>query len=170
MSDRIAVMSGGRVAAGRHAGRDLRAAGDRFVADFIGETNFLDGEMQEVSAGHEAVVALDGGTTVELGVGQPAGSATGASAGERVAVAVRPEKVRMAPAFGPDGSTSGLRGRIAERLYVGADTSFVIRLDSGETVRVRRQNSDAGGPDAGPEPGAAVVVSWASESARLLTR
>jgi hypothetical protein len=75
--------------------------------------------------------------------------------------------MRLAAAL-PDGTGQGLLGIVAERLYVGADTSLVVHLAGGASVRVLQQNSEAGGSDTAPEPGTAVVVSWSAGSARLL--
>jgi ABC-type Fe3+/spermidine/putrescine transport system ATPase subunit len=87
-----------------------------------------------------------------------------------VTLAIRPEKLRLAPAFGDTGAAPALRGWIDARLYVGSDTSFVVRLDRDRALRIRRQNNDTlADAWSSLEPGAEVTVSWAPESVRVLT-
>ena len=151
MSDRVAVMNGGRLAQ-LGSPRDLydRPA-DAFVADFIGEMNLLPGTVQAVSGGI-CTVAVDGGaaagtTSQQIAVGGPA------------RVAVRPEHVTLSPA---NGTVEGLHGRLAEIVFNGASTAMLMELPGGAMLR-----ADVGsrsGP-AALRPGDAVSATWRAEDA-----
>lgn len=128
MSDRIAVMNGGAI---RQIGspRDIYDhPAERFVADFIGDTNFLEAELLRV-AGEEAEIRLASGAEVAARA-----AAGGAQAGP-VTVAVRPEHADLAP----EGEGL-LPGRLDDVVYFGTDTHFHIALDAGGRFVVRRQN------------------------------
>ncbi len=133
MSDRIAVMSTGTV---RQVGSPwdiYDRPAERFVADFIGETNFLQAEVVSVS-GSTARVRLSSGA--EITATFPAD----VTPSGKVTVVVRPEHAR-AEAHSP---SSVLRGVIHEIVYLGTDTHIHIRLDDGTTFMVRQQNARSG--------------------------
>jgi spermidine/putrescine transport system ATP-binding protein len=155
MSDRIAVMSKGKI---RQVGspRDIydRPA-ERFVANFIGETNFLEGSLVSSAKG-VAKVALASGAAISAGLPE------GFKPNGKVTVVVRPEHADIVKA----GKSATMNGRLENIVYFGTDTHFHINLkDAGEFI-VRRQNSHAGhenlaaGMDVGVlfEPGAAQVL------------
>ncbi|MCR6497695.1 ABC transporter ATP-binding protein [Shinella sp. CPCC 101442] len=130
MSDRIAVMSAGKIL--QIGGpRDIydRPA-ERFVAEFIGETNFLKADVATVADG-KADVVLPGGTRV------CARLAEGFVPHGKVTVVTRPEHAAIVA--NPDGAH--LRGKLSSVVYVGTDTHFRVALESGESFCVRRQNS-----------------------------
>ncbi|MXU65679.1 ABC transporter ATP-binding protein [Oceanomicrobium pacificus] len=122
MSDRIAVMSAGKIL---QIGRPMdiydRPAA-RFVADFIGDINFIEGTV------------TDGGT-VATGSGDLAVTAPLPASGTTVTLAIRPEHV-MPGAEGPNS----LAGTLAERVYFGSGT--VLEVDLGAT-RISCRTGDA---------------------------
>ncbi len=157
MSDRIAVMSRGRVLqVGKPAGIYEQPA-DRFVADFIGETNFLEGRVQERQA-DEAEVVVDGVLTLY------APTQREVRRGEGVTVAIRPEKISL-HAQPPD--QRAVPGVVQEVVYTGTDTRYLVQLTEKTIVSVRQQNVDL---DAALRfsVGAQVYLYWQPESARLL--
>jgi len=128
MSDRIAVMSAGNILqiGSPEAIYDRPAV--RFVADFIGETNFLEGSIEERAAGG-ARVRISSGAVIDASVAegfQPSG---------RVTVVVRPEHARLSAEGGQ------LAGRLSNIVYFGTDTHFHVELDGGGEFIVRRQNA-----------------------------
>ncbi|MCA0272138.1 MAG: ABC transporter ATP-binding protein [Proteobacteria bacterium] len=128
MSDRIAVMRAGSI---RQIGgpRDIYDhPAERFVADFIGDTNFLDATLLSVD-GTAARVKLASGA--ETTVRAPA---EGAKAGP-VTLAVRPEHATLGNA---DGAL--LAGKLANIIYFGTDTHFHVDLDGGGSFVLRQQN------------------------------
>ena len=155
MSDRIAVMSSGNILQ-IGSPRDIydRPA-ERFVADFIGETNFLEGEAGAAVDGMAAVM-LPGGKSINASLPD------GFSPDGRVSIVVRPEHANLAS----DGAAPDLTGVLENVVYFGTDTHYHIRLDSGEPFIVRRQNSR--GPAAAPEVGAPVGVTLGQGAAQVL--
>ncbi len=158
MSDRIAVMSGGVALQVGNASDIYERPNCKFVADFIGETNFLAGKVKEQSNG-SAVVDLPGGLLVR------ATTESALPAGTEVSVAVRPEKVEMNQT---NEFPNKYNGHVISVVYIGTDTHYGINLSNGQYLRVREQNNLPGSRPLAAE-GDAVAISFAAEAARVLT-
>jgi spermidine/putrescine transport system ATP-binding protein len=163
MADRIAVMSDGRALQVGTPDEVYERPSSRFVADFIGETNFLAGRL-EARHGDRAVVRLADGSEVEAAVRDPS-----VVSGAEVVVVVRPEKIDVfagedAPAT--DGWTA-LRGVVDDVHYLGTDVRYRIALANGETLVARLQNRDTGF-GAMLARGRPVTVRWRDEHAGVL--
>jgi spermidine/putrescine transport system ATP-binding protein len=135
MATRIAVMSGGQV---RQVGppREIyQRPVDRFVADFIGESNFLDGQLTNNGTGPG--FRLRDGTVVPVSTDAPA-------ADNRVALMVRPESVgvgRDAPPGPMRGAVIG--GRATNVAFMGNHTRITVETPAGTFVALRfHQESD----------------------------
>jgi spermidine/putrescine transport system ATP-binding protein len=150
MSDRIAVMSAGHVQQ-IGAPRDIyETPANRFVADFIGETNLLAVTVESISQG-VATVLLPGGHRIAC----PAGAATGPSH-----LSIRPERLTLVP-------TGGDLEAVVERVvYLGTDLQILARLDGGTAFHIRLQNSARVAP---PAAGARVGLQLEEGAARLLS-
>ena len=160
MSDRIAVMNAGAVLQVGSASEIYEEPNSRFVADFIGETNFIEGSVLSVN-GMEA--EFEGG-----GLKFVAGAEAGIVRGARATLAVRPERIRLTRTR-PEDTPNAFRGELAESVYVGTDTRFLVQLAPTVSVRVRQQNVVPVGMPALEGPvGFEVWVSWQPESARVL--
>ncbi|GIX14739.1 MAG: hypothetical protein KatS3mg118_2698 [Paracoccaceae bacterium] len=119
MSDRIAVMKRRAHPAGRHAARDLRAfPPSRFVADFIGDTNFLIEVEGLAISGGRARLGLPSGAEAEAEL--PAGYAGNGRARCFWRWSV-PEQVRLCLAAAEGGSRSR-PGDVETVVYFGTDT------------------------------------------------
>ena len=132
MSDRIAVMSAGNILQVGSPRDIYDTPADRFVADFIGETNFLEGEIADTADGLAEIRIRQGGN---LKAPLPSGhGGTGA-----VTLMVRPEHATLThQAAAPVPS---LTGTLADIVYIGTDTYFDVLLADGATVfSVRQQN------------------------------
>ncbi len=127
MSDRVAVMSAGEVQQIAAPEEIYERPVNRFVADFIGETNFLEGQI-EASGG--PVLTLPGGASLAI-------ADDGGKAGRAVSVAIRPERAEIAK---PGGE--GLAGTVDTVVYFGTDTVYYLTLDGGEPFKVRVQNRE----------------------------
>jgi spermidine/putrescine transport system ATP-binding protein len=158
MSDRIAVMSSGRVLQVGDPVTIYEAPATRFVADFIGETNFLMGTVASTVNG-TAHIAMGGGL-----VPVPTG-AQALSAGQSVTVTIRPEKLDLTRTA--TGAAPALSGVVDEVVYIGTDTRYVVKLESGETAVARIQNLSTRGRGEF-QVGDRVRVVWAMRDARLL--
>jgi spermidine/putrescine transport system ATP-binding protein len=161
MSDRIAVMNEGRVLQLGMPEEVYERPRSRFVADFIGQTNFLDVAVRRV-AGDEAAAELAGSGPLRARV--PAG----VTLPGQTTLAVRPEKVALAtdvPAADA-AAWNALDGGVAEVIYLGTHTQFVVRLPGGQSLTVHRQNRALGEPE--PRPGDAVRLVFDPSAATLL--
>jgi spermidine/putrescine transport system ATP-binding protein len=128
MSDRIAVMDRGKVLQLGSPEEIYERPSTRFVADFIGETNILEGTAEEIN-GESIVVSLEGQAMVKAHCNVPV------KVGQAVGVVIRPEQFSL-------GENSMLKGRVEEMIYIGTDTRYIIRLTDKTNVTVREQNLD----------------------------
>ncbi|MBN9053309.1 MAG: ABC transporter ATP-binding protein [Rhizobiales bacterium] len=155
MSDRIAVMSTGTV---RQVGSPwdiYDRPAERFVADFIGETNFLEADVVSVS-GNTARVRLSSGA--EISATYPADLRPDG----KVTIVVRPEHARV----GVPSPGSVLNGTVHEIVYLGTDTHLHIRLDDGKAFMVRQQNARSG--HCGFSKDDAVGIDFSDDVAQIL--
>ena len=158
MSDRVAVMSAGHILQVGSPREIYEHPSERFVADFIGETNFLIGDVAGID-GEVATVALAGG--VRVGARAPA---SGPKPEGRVTVVVRPEHARItAP-----GAGAVLTGRVDNIVYFGTDTHFHITLADGGTFIVREQNRRDRDSDRDLQAGSEVGVAFEANAVQIL--
>ncbi len=134
LSDRIAVFDGGRIAQVGRPDELYRQPANRFVADFIGETNLLSGPVV-ASDGQKLKIALSQGleTIGRLREGFPAPQ-------RRATFPLRLENVAIGQAS--DGMPNRYRGRLEQYLYVGSSTKYVIRI-APDLVLTARQPAHA---------------------------
>lgn len=155
MSDRIAVMSAGRLQQ-LGAARDIyERPHNRFVADFIGETNLLEGRV-EASHAEQTTCKLSNGLTVECTserVLQPEGD---------VHISIRPERVVLS-----DKTSIGWTGHVKETVFIGTDVQSVVELEGGLNLTSRAQNS-LSGQSMTFAPGTEVSVQIEPGAARVL--
>jgi len=158
MSDRIAVMSKGVVLQIGTPQEIYERPASKYVADFIGETNFIDGVVK----GHN-------GSTVEVeleGTGVICvESSRSFTNGQQVSVALRPEKLRLNTEI-KEGNN--LKGRVEDVIYIGTDTHYGVRFAGGQKVRVREQNITQGQHEI-VQIADEVSVSFSQISPRILT-
>jgi spermidine/putrescine transport system ATP-binding protein len=158
MSDRIAVMDKGVALQVGEPEEIYERPANKFVADFIGETNFIDaavcgqqGEIVELEIAESGVVRIFSSRTFVNG--------------QKVTIAVRPEKLRL---NAPLENGNNLIGRVEDIVYIGTDTHYGIRLRGGQKARVREQNVTRGHKSIA-KVGEEVQVSFTSTSPRVLT-
>lgn len=123
MSDRIAVMSAGKVQQVGTAKDIYIHPKNRFVASFIGETNFLQGTAEA------GALRLGTGERIDVPGLTHGGSAT---------VSVRPEQVRLVL------PSDGLKATVASLVYFGTDTHCHLHLADGTEVVARLQSPASG--------------------------
>ena len=134
MSDRIAVMNKGIVLQIGTPQEIYERPASKYVADFIGETNFIDG-MVKGQNGSTVEVELEGTGVICVE------SSRLFTNGQQVSVALRPEKLRLNTEI-KDGNN--LKGRVEDVIYIGTDTHYGVRFAGGQKVRVREQNITQG--------------------------
>lgn len=131
MSDRIAVMSFGKVMQIGSPVEIYERPTSRFVADFIGETNILEGKVKTVQGDKTVVDIPAWGEEI-------AGLATGpVSVGDEVAVSIRPEKIRLSNE--PGIKHNSLEGAVVTSTYIGSDTRVFLDV-RGQRLKVWEQN------------------------------
>ena len=155
MSDRIAVMSAGRIQQVGAAREIYEEPRNRFVADFIGETNLLDVTVAAISDGI-ADCALAGGQRVPA---EPTGPA---APGDKGSISIRPEHLRLTTAE----RGGGIAGVVERLIYLGTDTQHLVRIEDGSEVLVRTQNSQLSESDF--RPGTRVMLQVSPGAVRLL--
>jgi spermidine/putrescine ABC transporter ATP-binding subunit len=156
LSDRVAVMRGGRL----QQVAPPRALYDRpanaFVAGFVGESNLLDGVVVSVD-GDEALVETVGGRRLSAARGD-------AGAGDRVRVLLRPAAAELSAEGAAE--RDGLLGVVEEVADSGPTLRGRVRLDGGEAITVTRPRH---APGPALRHGLRVALRWPSEDVRLLT-
>jgi spermidine/putrescine transport system ATP-binding protein len=157
MSNRIAVMRGGKVEQLGHPVQLYEQPRTAFVAGFLGVSNLLDGK----------VAARDGSLVdVELQNGRHVRAPLDALSvvdGGAVRVGVRPEKLRLqlaASAETPASDSNSIEGTITDASYVGVSTQYVVRLDDGHEVKVYTQNLEVSGVTEQHAAGERVTLTW----------
>ncbi|MFF7992687.1 ABC transporter ATP-binding protein [Kitasatospora xanthocidica] len=131
MSDRVAVFNAGRIEQVGSPAEVYEHPATAFVAGFVGTSNLLDG------AAAEQVV------------------------GEAGLFSVRPEKIRIAHPDDPAGPDElSATGRVAEVVYAGGHTRFLVDLEAGGQLTAVRQNLDEGSADVVRHRGTDVVLAW----------
>jgi spermidine/putrescine ABC transporter ATP-binding subunit len=154
IADRIAVMNEGEIEQIASPIEVYEDPATEFVADFIGDTNFLEGVLRETETG--AVVLATAGT--EIGV-----NAAGLPADGTGAVFVRPEKMNAREVGFTDDAQNTITGTITRRLFLGSKLRYFVDV-AGDTVVVDDSNRHA---TTLHEPGDDVVLAWSVHDTRL---
>ncbi|WP_320782009.1 ABC transporter ATP-binding protein [Streptomyces sp. CRN 30] len=132
MSDRIAVFHAGRIEQVGTPAEIYERPATSFVASFVGTSNLLDGESARRIVGAPGTYS------------------------------VRPERIRVlkesASADGPGHTT--VTGTVAEAVYLGDVSRFLVDLDGGGRLTVQRQNSDTSAEDVAACRGTRVRLAW----------
>ena len=150
VADRLAVMSAGEVQQIGTQRELYNEPANRFVASFIGRTNFFAGTMMAPRR-----FQTESGLEIAVDV---------AAAAERL-LAIRPERVRLGQA---NGAANSFAGTVEFVSYIGANTEYVVRLASGDAVKVEVHNDRA--ESAVPFiVGTQIHVEWDPDACQLIT-
>jgi spermidine/putrescine transport system ATP-binding protein len=155
MSDRIAVMNEGKVQQVADPATLYELPKNRFVANFIGQTNVFSGTVESASA-DRVTLRTRAGSSIEAVA--PEGETV--EAGSEAHAAVRPEKVR----FGGEGDNV-VPVRIKQVVYLGVSTQYIGELEGGGMLVLYQQNVHEG---TGPREGDEVSVTWEARNCRVL--
>ncbi len=139
MASRIGVMDAGRLEQVATPRELYEAPKSRWIAEFVGDVNLFDGEVESRDDHCLTVSTRDAGTIV---VADPRSAVTA----PKVSVAIRPEKVKLArrdPADEVDHAPSinRLESVVTEICYLGGTTSYRLKLDSGAHLRCSIANA-----------------------------
>jgi putrescine transport system ATP-binding protein len=161
LASRIAVMDRGRVVQVGTPSEIYEFPQSRFVADFVGTTNLFEGTVTECAPGLITVSCEEAGCALTV---DDVGRFT---AGQRVWVALRPEKIRLSKQPVSGERVNQLRGMVWELGYLGNRSTYQIKTLSGKLVTVFAQNERRTSEwtiDWSDE----VYVSWDASAALLL--
>ena len=160
MASRIAVMSEGRILQVGAPNEIYETPATRFVADFIGNVNLMDGTLTEDEPDHVVIDCDDCRHYVGHGI-------TG-TAGMNVTVALRPEKIRLSRAR-PEGPYNCAEGTVKDLSYFGSYTVYHLQLKSGAMLKVSQGNVERH-PDDVLTWGDSAWASWSDSAQVVLTQ
>lgn len=163
VAGRIAVMESGRLVQIGTPSDIYEHPRSRFVADFIGSINLLDGRVTGSEGGVAALDSVEAGGPLRATLNGSVPPMTGATAW----IGVRPEKLAINRRQPPRGGNA-ISGDVLEVAYLGERSIIHVRLDSGKILKASCPNErrfDASGLAAGDR----VYVSWSAENGILLT-
>ena len=157
MSDRVAVMSNGVIEQLDEPRAIYDHPASAFVADFIGDMNFVDAIVVDAASG--AFTAEAGSGILIKGTGR-------ARPRTRVRVGLRPERIVVKPGSAPSRPNSA-KAEVQAKLYLGDQVQVVVKLANDSTLIAREQRATAHPGLDTVQPGDQVAVSW-DEAAPLL--
>jgi ABC-type Fe3+/spermidine/putrescine transport system ATPase subunit len=154
LSDRIAVMESGKIHQMGPAAEVYESPTNMFVAQFLGESNIIDGQLAKIE-----------GERIQIDLKAGAGSIEAASSNQRpaamVRVLIRPEAMSLAKQR--HGGCNALSGQVESFDYLGSSIRYVIETRAGRlAVRVPRSPTNMRF-----EPGAELFVTWRPEDAKV---
>jgi spermidine/putrescine transport system ATP-binding protein len=154
MSDRIAVMNHGRIEQLGPPEEVYEHPATRFVAEFLGASNLLEGTYRGTQGG-QGVVELAGGETVRIPTDP------NRHPGDRLSVGVRPEKIHMHPAgVAIEASQNVVVGTLKSAVFVGVSYQYFFDTPAGRELSAFDRNAGRG---AIAQPGDAVRLAWSPE-------
>ena len=170
MADRIAVMNEGVMLQVGTPKEIYEHPETHFVADFIGETNFIAGALIERGADGYGSVRLPDGSVIRAQLSETLGSAAGA-----VTVAIRPERIgissisKAAGGGGDSDEITELEAQLVDSQYIGTDTRFTLQIGKSIELVARLQNVNER-EHAALNIGQIVKVYWQDSSTTVLDR
>jgi putative spermidine/putrescine transport system ATP-binding protein/spermidine/putrescine transport system ATP-binding protein len=131
MSDKILVMKNGRKQQEGNPEAVYNEPANHFVADFLGHSNFIRGEILEVGDPHIKV-------RIETGDVLLAKNRGGFAEGDRVEMIVRAQRFDafLQDEFQPEADMNHFKGRIKDRSYMGGEVSYFIELGEDREIHV----------------------------------
>jgi putrescine transport system ATP-binding protein len=134
VSSRIAVMDHGRIVQVSTPGELYEFPNSRYVADFIGEVNILEGRVGQREGDHLLVQSQEAGCAIETG---PSGDEP---QGRQVWIALRPEKLTISKDPPPPDTRNCMTGQVWDIGYLGKLSIYHVKLDSGKMVTATQAN------------------------------
>ena len=159
MADRIAVMSNGDIKQLGTPQEIYSAPLNRFVAEFVGQTNIFEGVVKGRQDGH-ATVLTDVGSFAVPGEQRPLGE------GDRIAFVVRPHLVRPV-GEGTSTPDNTVDGEVVGLEYAGSAVTSTLRLRDGGEIKIE-QHESLTHEQAVPRHGDRLRVGWSSDDVYVL--
>ena len=166
MSDMIVVMRDGLIQQMGGPSDLYEKPVNRFVADFIGSSNFIAGTIAASDDGDHVTVSSERGLTLR---GRVTDRSASPAVGDTVTVVIRPERLEVAAADAPAvAGWTAVGGRIHQGTYLGHQTEYRVHTDQAGELIVRLQNSMGASIGQSLGPGDPVVVRWREEANLVL--
>jgi putrescine transport system ATP-binding protein len=163
MADRIGVMQAGKLAQVATPRQIYEHPASRWVAEFIGEVNLIDGTVASIDAGEVGIETAAAGTL------RVAHAEAAMQRGDRVTVAIRPEKIAIARAGDAPSAPNTASGLLIESSYFGDISVYKVKLDGVGIMRVAAANiTRADAPVA--KAGERVTLTWGATAGMVLTQ
>ncbi|MGY6707473.1 MAG: ABC transporter ATP-binding protein [Rhizobiaceae bacterium] len=162
LSTRIGVMEAGQIIQVGEPAAIYEHPSSRFVADFVGSVNLFEGRISLDAKDRLEIESAEAGGTIHVG------HSASCTLDQKVWYALRPEKVRL-DREEPEDEPNRARGTVEEVLYLGGQSIYKIRLDSGKTVKATKPNLVRHEDDviSWDEP---VWISWGDTAGVVLTQ
>ena len=158
MSDRIAVMSDGVIEQLDTPAAIYDRPVTAFVADFIGEMNFLDGRITETN---------DGEFDLDTGAGVVVRARGEATRGQAARVGIRPGRVRIASSP-VEGSINAAHAVVDTKMYLGDEVQVVVTLGDGTQMVIREHRTGGDASQDRIRPGDSITIQWDRNAPVLL--
>lgn len=156
LSDRICVMRAGRIVQTGSPQELYDDPNSRYVADFVGTSNFFDGRVETADRGRARLVT-------EGGMGLEGRASSGLGPGQAGCVSIRPEQIRITREAEPDG----LEVTVQNRIFLGEHTEYLVRhAELGNIIVLAPRQAENGA--AGFEAGEKAHIRWGGEAALIL--
>ena len=133
MADRIAILDKGQVMQVATPAEIYEAPSSRFVAGFVGNVNMFEGMVAARDANTARITGASGAEIVVENAGD-------AAAGNAVAFAVRPEKIKVSSRR-PEAAANAMEGEVFDLAYLGDMTVYHVKLSDGQVVKASALNS-----------------------------
>lgn len=160
LSTRIGVMMDGEITQVGEPREIYEYPRSRFVADFIGSVNIFEGKVKEDAEDHVIISSPEAGGDIYVAHG------VSCTLGQKIAVAVRPEKIYLNKER-PKDARNILKGTVDEIAYMGNLSVYQLLLETGKRVRVTLSNLTRAGDD-GITYDDEVFISWSGAAGVVL--
>ena len=156
MSDTIAVLNEGRLQQVGSPRELYENPGNLFVADFIGESNFIKGKVKSVDQ-DLSVIKTDVGDEIKVLID------TKYPVGSDIFVTIHPEKMHLLTS--EDESLNMIKGQITDIIYLGEITKYYVMIENGQTIFTKHHNRSG---IKSHHNGEQVFIGWAINDCKLI--
>ncbi len=164
MSDRICIMRDGHIVQSGSPRELYDEPINRYVADFVGKSNFFSGEVAETN-GSSVMVKLDSGQVL---TGKQPKQAPGLANGSKASIAVRPEMISIKSADETDTISSiAIKGRVMNRIFLGEHSEYLVATEGyGDVMVLSPKSIEHSSRSFTPDD--RVSISWRPDAALVL--
>ena len=164
MSDRICIMREGQIIQSGSPRELYDEPVNRYVADFVGKTNFFSGEVVDSSGSTTSVKSESG----QLLAGTQSQGAPILAKGSQASVAVRPEMISITAADNSNNASNiTINGRVMNRIFLGEHSEYLVATEGyGDVMVLSPKSIESTGENF--IPGDTVSISWKPGAALVL--